>query len=453
MKNVAVILAGGVGNRFGEVLPKQFLKVAGKTIIEHSIDAFEQNNSVDEICVVVHPLYIDKMEEIILMNHWHKVTKLLRGGDERYMSSLAAINAYKSTSDVGLIFHDAVCPLVSQRIINDVIKALDSHKAIDVAVAATDTIIQVEQNADFIERIPVRKYLKRGQTPQAFWLETITKAYEIGLKDPAFQSTDDCGVVAKYMPEEKIYVVNGEEDNMKLTYPKDLFLLDKLFQVRTANINEELDLSALKNKVLVVFGGNSGIGASVVEKAQKAGAKVFVFSRSLTGTDVADRGSVKKALQQVLQEAGKIDYVVNSAALLSKQPILSMSEEEIQTIIRTNYDGVVNVALESYEALKHTHGQLLFYTSSSYTRGRAFYSLYSSTKAAVVNFVQAIAQEWEPDGIRINVINPERTATPMRTKNFGIEPQDTLLDPNKVADYSLRTLLSNLSGQVIDVRR
>lgn len=453
MKNIGVILAGGVGQRFGEVLPKQFLKVAGKTIIEHSIDAMEQNEFIDEICVVVHPLYINKMEEIILKNSWRKVTKLLRGGDERYMSSLAAIQAYESTPEVRLIFHDAVRPLVSQRIINDVVKALDTHSAIDVAVPATDTIIQVDKNGDFIEQIPVRQYLRCGQTPQAFWYPIIKEAYDKGLQDPAFRSTDDCGVVTKYLPDVKVYVVPGEDDNMKLTYPKDVFLLDKLFQVRTANIDEGVDFSGLKDKVLAVFGGNSGIGASLVEKAQQAGAKVFVFSRSVTQTDVADRSSVRKALQQVLKEAGKIDYVVNSAALLSKQPLLSMSEEEIQTIIRTNYDGVVNVALESYEALKQTRGQLLFYTSSSYTRGRAFYSLYSSTKAAVVNFVQAIAQEWEPDGIRINVINPERTATPMRTKNFGIEPKDTLLDPNKVADYSLRTLLSNLSGQVIDVRR
>ena len=85
--------------------------------------------------------------------------------------------------------------------------------------------------------------------------------------------------------------------------------------------------------------------------------------------------------------------------------------------------------------------------------GRAFYSIYSSTKAAIVNFVQAVAQEWEADGIRINCINPERTKTPMRVKNFGIEPDDTLLTSEKVAEATLRTLLSDDTGLVIDVRR
>ena len=95
---------------------------------------------------------------------------------------------------------------------------------------------------------------------------------------------------------------------------------------------------------------------------------------------------------------------------------------------------------------------MLFYTSSSYTRGRAFYSLYSSTKAAVVNFVQAIAQEWEPWGIQVNCINPERTKTPMRVKNFGIENEATLLTAREVAEKSLKTLLADFTGQVIDVK-
>jgi 2-C-methyl-D-erythritol 4-phosphate cytidylyltransferase len=63
-----------------------------------------------------------------------------------------------------------------------------------------------------------------------------------------------------------------------------------------------------------------------------------------------------------------------------------------------------------------------------------------------------LAQEWEPDGIRINVINPERTKTPMRVKNFGVEPDDTLLKADKVARVSLSTLLSDFTGQVIDVK-
>ena len=81
------------------------------------------------------------------------------------------------------------------------------------------------------------------------------------------------------------------------------------------------------------------------------------------------------------------------------------------------------------------------------------YSTYSSTKAGIVNLSQALAEELISDKIKINVINPERTATPMRFKAFGKEPKNSLLTPEKVAEASLKTLLSELTGQVIDVRR
>ena len=95
----------------------------------------------------------------------------------------------------------------------------------------------------------------------------------------------------------------------------------------------------------------------------------------------------------------------------------------------------------------------MFFTSSSYTRGRADYSVYSSTKAAVVNLTQALADEWSAEGIQVNVINPERAGTPMRTKAFGKEPEGSLLSSRAVALTTIDVLLSSLTGHVIDVRR
>lgn len=450
--NIAVILAGGSGSRMGTSTPKQFFKVAGKTVIEHTVDVFERHEGIDEIAIVVHSNYVDTMEEIVLKNQWKKVKKILKGGSERYHSSLSAIQSYDQGEEVNLIFHDAVRPLVSHRIIDDVINALTHFDAVDVAVAATDTIIEVDGAGEQIRHIPDRSLLRRGQTPQAFRLSTIKKAYEIALSDTNFKSTDDCGTVVKYLPEVPVFVVEGEESNMKLTYKEDVFLLDKLFQLRSFKAPANGNFGQLKNKVLVVFGGNSGIGAEVVKIAAEHGAEVFSFSRSSTNTDIADFNQVENALKQVVSKAGRIDYVVNSAAILSKEPLVTMNKQLIDTIIATNYNGMVNVALASYPYLRASHGQLLLYTSSSYTRGRAFYSIYSSTKAAVVNFMQAISQEWEKDGIRVNVINPERTKTPMRTRNFGIEPEDTLLKADEVAKASVETLMSNATGQVIDVK-
>ena len=451
-KNIAVILAGGVGSRSGLGTPKQFFKVAGKTVIEHTVNVFDGHKLIDEIAIVTHPMYNREIEEMVVRNKWKKVKKILNGGQERYESSLTAIEAYSDQPDCALIFHDAVRPLISNTIIDDIIEALKTYNAIDVAVPATDTIIQVDKDGKVIERIPDRRFLRRGQTPQAFRQKVISKAYSIALKDPNFTSSDDCGTVVKYLPEEKVYVVPGEEVNMKLTYKEDSYLLDKLFQLRSTTVRDDADFSVLKGKVLAVFGGNSGIGAEIVEKARNYGAVAYSFSRSTTGTDIADRNAVGECLRKIASKQGHIDYVVNSAAILVREPLVTMNNDVLSNMISTNYNGMVNIAVESFPYLKQSHGQLLLYTSSSYTRGRALYSIYSSTKAAVVNFMQAIAQEWEPDGIRVNVMNPERTKTPMRVRNFGNEPEGTLLDAASVADASLKTLISDLTGQVFDVR-
>ena len=455
MKNIAIILAGGSGTRLGNEVPKQFLKVAGKQIIEHTLNVFERSQDIDEICIVSRVDCLDQVEALVVKNQYTKVKKILQGGQERYHSSLAAINAYTDDED-NLLFHDAVRPLVNERIIHDCVEALKQYNAVDVAAKTTDTIISVNEN-ECIDFIPNRSYLRNGQTPQCFKRGTIRKAYKLALADPEFSTTDDCGTVRKYLPEEPIYVVEGGNFNMKLTYIEDLFLLDKLFQLRsTEGTQKELSehaLSTIREKVFVVFGGSYGIGGEIVQIIQAFGGRVYSFSRTLNQVDVANKQTVKQALDEVYSKEGRIDVVINTAGLLIKEALNNISDEDIARSIEVNLLGTINVAQAAFPYLKKTQGALLFYTSSSYTRGRMMYSLYSATKAAVVNFVQALAEEWHDFNIRVNCINPERTKTPMRIHNFGNEPDESLLAAKDVAIASLNTVASSLNGEVIDVRK
>lgn len=451
IKNIGVILAGGSGVRFGSQKPKQFIRVAGKRIIEHTIEAFQNSAVIDEIAIVTHPGYIEEVEEIVNFNDFSKVKKILKGGQTRNDSSLAAIKAYDcGSTPFNLIFHDAVRPFVSERILNDIHKALLQYEAIDVAIPSTDTIIEVEDQK--IKNIPDRNRLMNGQTPQAFRLSTIKKAYDIALKDPNFKATDDCGVILKYLPETPIFVVNGHETNIKITHSLDLFISDKVFQLRHKELFEQQDIKLIAGKTLVVFGGNEGIGGASALLAKENGAKVFCFSRSLNNVDIRNHNDVRNALEQVYKQTGRIDYVINSAAVLHKQPLALTDYETIFEGLDINLKGSIIVAKESFQYLKESKGHLLQYTSSSYTRGRAFYSVYSSTKSAIVNLTQALAEEWQGVGIRVNCINPERTKTPMRTKNFGNEPDNSLLKAEDVASASVNTLLQDFTGQIIYVK-
>lgn len=456
-KSIGVILAAGNGERSGLDIPKQMIKLAGKPIVEHTISNFQNSSSIDEIIIVTNSNCIEKIEEIVTDRGFTKVKRIINGGKERYESSLAAINSCSQEAeqmDIKLIFHDAVRPLVSDRIIHDVVEALDHYNAVDVVVPTTDTIISADPITNTIDAVPDRSRLRNGQTPQGFNWKTIKLAYELALRDPDFKTTDDCGVVFKYLPDEKVYLITGENNNIKLTYKEDLHVIDKLLQLNSKKIVwnklNSRNLSSLKNKVVVIIGGTSGIGAEMADIAKAYQAKVVIASRR-TGTDVTNIDSLHEKFKSIFSEYGQIDYVVNSAAILVKQPLALMDYSDVSDAISINYMGAVNVAIAAYKYLKESHGQLLNFTSSSYTYGRAYYSLYSSSKAAIVNLTQALAEEWHPQFIRVNCINPERTDTPMRRRAFGIETPGTLLSPKDVALFSLGVLIEECTGHIFDI--
>lgn len=452
-KNVGIILAGGSGARFGGSVPKQFVKLAGKLVIEHTVDVFQKSSHIDEIIVVTRADYSSVIWELAQKNHWSKLQKVVDGGDDRFGSTHSALTALQNEDGaVKVLFHDAVRPLVSEAILKRCVDALDIFKAVDVVIPSADTLVQVD-DAGCITSIPQRTLMRRGQTPQAFRLETIRAAYKNAITTGRREFTCDCGVVRAMLPGTEVITVEGAESNLKLTNPSDLFMAEKAIQTNSIDIvKSDADLARLRSKVVVVFGGSYGIGKSIADLCQLQGARVFAFSRHEGKVDVRNPDAVRAALKQVHEQAGRIEAVVNTAGILIRKPLTSMSLAEINDIVDVNTKGVIHVAYAAKDYLRESRGSLLNFTSSSYTRGRAFYALYSATKSGVVNLTQALAEEWSDEGIRVNCINPERTRTPMRTSNFGDEPPESLLDPRMVAQASVLTLLSDHTGLIVDVR-
>ena len=456
LRNVAVVLAGGTGTRVGLNIPKQLIKIAGKPIIEHTIAAMQASPLVDEILVLMTPGYLDDVRAIVRGGGYDKVTQILEGAGTRNDTTATALAAL-GDQECNVLLHDAVRPLVSQTIIAANVEALQTHEAVDTAIPSADTVISVDPEHGNIADVLPRHLLRRGQTPQSFRLSTIRQAYANAARDPDFSATDDCTVVLRYLPEVPVAVVPGHERNMKVTEPIDVYIADKLFQLTSADtpapLTEEEYRAKLEGRTMVVFGGSYGIGGDIAALAESYGATVRSFSRSTTGTHVERRSEVADAARTVLAETGRIDFVVNTAGVLPRGELTELTEETIYASTDVNYLAPVFVAQEFFPHLAAVDGSLLLFTSSSYTRGRSGYSLYSSAKAAVVNLTQALADEWAGDGVRVNCINPERTGTPMRTKAFGEEPAGTLLSSEEVARQSLDVLLSEQTGHVIDIRR
>ena len=157
MKNIVFILAGGTGSRVGGETPKQFLPLAdGRSILEHSVDAFEMSHYIDEIIIVMHPDWMEEAKTIVKNNPWKNVKNVISGGKERWESSWNGISMYlkddKKDMDTFYWFHDAARPFVSQDIISRVAEGLKNHLAVTVAVPVTDTLYKVESRKSKVSR-------------------------------------------------------------------------------------------------------------------------------------------------------------------------------------------------------------------------------------------------------------------------------------------------------------
>jgi len=230
MQTVAVVLAGGSGRRFGGSMPKQLRLLAGRTLLEHCVAAFDQAPSVDEVLVVTAEEFTAQVTAEL--GRYGKLAGVVAGGSARTDSTRQAIAAIGlSGRECNVLFHDAARPLVDQRIIADCAAALRSWQAIGVVVPSADTIVEVTGGT--LGRVLPRDSLARCQTPQGFRFSVIRRAYELAAADPGFaalSATDDCGVVRRYLPDVPIGAVPGSERNIKVTYPGDLAIAEALLR-------------------------------------------------------------------------------------------------------------------------------------------------------------------------------------------------------------------------------
>jgi 2-C-methyl-D-erythritol 4-phosphate cytidylyltransferase len=247
--------------------------------------------------------------------------------------------------------------------------------------------------------------------------------------------------------------VAGDEVNLKITTRTDMVLADRMIQMRTLGVPADPAPSrSLRGARIYVVGGTNGIGAAVADQARTDGAAVAVDGRS-TGLDVRDYAAVERGIAQAAERLGGIDHVVCTAGVLRVGRAIDLSPDDLAEVIDVNVGGGLNVARAAHPFLKASSGSLTLFASSSFTLGRPNYVAYSASKAALVNLAQGLAEEWAADRIRVNAVSPERTDTPMRRTAFPDETRVGLLAADEVAAATLRLLRSELTGQVLDVRR
>lgn len=454
MRIHAIILAGGDGNRFGGELPKQFVRLAGDPILLRTLRRLA-GAQVERLVVVAHPRWIEDTERLIAAAALPPGMDVVvvAGGATRNESTRNGLAALAGADDDIVLVHDAVRPLLPLEVIQRAIEPIISGRAdaTDTVIPSADTLVIVD--GEDVAEIPDRGRYRRGQTPQTFRVGVLERAYAAAEAAGDLSATDDCSLVLRYVPEARMLAVAGDEINMKITTRIDMVMADRMLQMSVLVPGPEpTATSTLAGARVLVVGGTNGIGRAIAELAIEHGARAEVAGSSL-GLDVRDYAAVEARVRAAAATMDGLDHVVCTAGVLRIGPLAATDPAELAQVIDVNLTGSLNVARAAYPHLRDSRGSITFFASSSFTRGRPDYVAYSASKAAVVNMTQGLAEEWATDGIRVNAVSPERTDTPMRRLAFPDEDRSGMMGAADVALATLRLLRSDLTGQVVDVKR
>jgi 2-C-methyl-D-erythritol 4-phosphate cytidylyltransferase/2-C-methyl-D-erythritol 2,4-cyclodiphosphate synthase len=215
---VALIVASGRGERFGAELPKQYLPLAGRPVLRHSLHAFLEHARVDEVRVVIHQDDLDRYAEATA---GLEPGPPVLGGATRQESVRLGLEALAEDPPARVLIHDGVRPLIDHALIDRVVDALDRAEAVLPALPVTDTLKRAEgaRVHDTVDRTG----LVRAQTPQGFAFHPILEAHR-RFRGEAL--TDDTALASAAGIE--VRIVAGAEDNLKITMPDDLARAERI---------------------------------------------------------------------------------------------------------------------------------------------------------------------------------------------------------------------------------
>jgi 2-C-methyl-D-erythritol 4-phosphate cytidylyltransferase len=310
--------------------------------------------------------------------------------------------------------------------------------------------VQLDETEKFIQAIPNRKQLRRGQTPQFFPTKLLKKVYSIVEHRELSTFNDECGLVLRVMPNARIATVDGSEKNLKITTQQDSLIAEQLLRTPTllsAGNFEKLDNPEIK--FLIIIGGESGIGKAVKEISARAGVEVASLSRR-NGYDI-NLQSGRDAIAAYFQRgAHKECHLVITAGILEQRALKELDTIHLEKVFTTNLlsPALLIGELANLDLLPNS---ITLVGSTSYLKSRHSMFAYSASKSGLISLLQSFIQELGGSGTRINVIVPERTDTEMRKINFN-DSDKTHLVAEEVALGILECVATPINGQTIQIR-
>ena len=211
--NSAIIVAAGIGTRFGGNIPKQFVKIDDQEILSFSVNTFKIHPQIDEVIIVCHNTWMDHVST------YYPDCVIIEGGERRQDSSLNGIKA-ASNQSLNVLIHDAARPFVSNEIITNCLAALEKADGSAPVMDISNSLIQVEKKrTTYVDRSTI----KEVQTPQCFKKEFILQVLTTET-----EGTDEIGMVLKTFSDSRLEFITGSPMNNKITSNLDLNYFSKM---------------------------------------------------------------------------------------------------------------------------------------------------------------------------------------------------------------------------------
>ena len=230
MKNYAIILAGGIGKRMGSDIPKQFLEVAGKPIIVHSIENFQKNPQVEKILVVCIKDWIDQAWELVKKYSLSKVEWIIEGGSTGHDSIRNGVFFLRDKLDPDdfIIVHDAVRPVLPQKAIEELIRVAHDKGNASSSVECHPPIVYTEDHESGITDVD-REHVMLTASPQMFQYSLALRCYEKAEEEDYHTSTFTSSLLIHCG--ERVFFAKGTQCNIKVTNKADLALFEALLKI------------------------------------------------------------------------------------------------------------------------------------------------------------------------------------------------------------------------------
>ena len=308
--NIAVILAGGVGNRLGAGIPKQFVEILGKPILAYTLEPFDKHPDVDAILVVCVKPYVDYIWELKEKYGFEKLKWVTEGGATFQESVMNGMNylSDKAKKDDTVLFHFGASPFIKPDIITDVIRVC-KEKGTN-AISTTDylllsgvkkSVASVSDSANYTEEYINRDTIAVMNTPHAFQYGFLVDMYKEAVETGIIDTVEPHTTTLMYAMGKKIYFSKGSQNNIKITTKDDLEMFEGYVLEQRRKSDEKIEGDVI---VFLADGFEECEGLLVVDLLRRAGLKVIMAS-------IMGRCDVKSSREILVQAdclAENVDY-------------------------------------------------------------------------------------------------------------------------------------------------